>query len=91
MCRSRSPPDPGNRQQPAALQGPYFVELGDFSLAGGLKITTKDEFHENFALVEGGSFDTKRHGLGAGDLASTASRSRRATPFGLRGGLQIFF
>jgi hypothetical protein len=46
------------------FKGPYFVELGDFSLAGALKITTKDEFHENFALAEGGSFDTQRYVLG---------------------------
>lgn len=46
------------------FKGPYFVELGDFSLAGALKITTKDEFQENFALAEGGSFDTQRYVLG---------------------------
>ncbi len=46
------------------FKGPYFVQLGDFSLAGALKITTKDEFKENFALAEGGSFDTQRYVLG---------------------------
>lgn len=46
------------------FKGPYFVELGDFSLAGALKITTKDEFKENFALAEGGSWDTQRYVLG---------------------------
>ncbi|MCW5954579.1 MAG: TonB-dependent receptor plug domain-containing protein, partial [Propionibacteriaceae bacterium] len=46
------------------FKGPYFVELGDFSLAGALKITTKDEFRESFALAEGGSFDTQRYVLG---------------------------
>jgi len=45
-------------------KGPYFVELGDFSLAGALKITTKDEYKQNFALAEGGSFDTQRYVLG---------------------------
>ncbi len=45
-------------------KGPYFVELGDFSLAGALKIETKDEFQQNFALAEGGSFDTQRYVLG---------------------------
>ncbi|MFN8644773.1 MAG: TonB-dependent receptor plug domain-containing protein [Candidatus Binatia bacterium] len=46
------------------FKGPYFVELGDFSLAGALRITTKDELKENFALAEGGSFDTQRYVLG---------------------------
>jgi hypothetical protein len=46
------------------FKGPYFVELGDFSLAGALKITTKDEFKQNFFLAEGGSFDTQRYVLG---------------------------
>ncbi|MEO8602603.1 MAG: TonB-dependent receptor plug domain-containing protein [bacterium] len=46
------------------FKGPYFVELGDFALAGALKITTKDEFKQNFALAEGGSFDTQRYVLG---------------------------
>ncbi|MGD9764495.1 MAG: TonB-dependent receptor [Candidatus Binatia bacterium] len=46
------------------FKGPYFVELGDFSLAGALKIETKDEFQQNFALAEGGSFDTQRYVLG---------------------------
>jgi hypothetical protein len=46
------------------FKGPYFVELGDFATAGALKITTKDEFRENFALAEGGSFDTQRYVLG---------------------------
>lgn len=45
-------------------KGPYFVGLGDFSFAGALQITTKDEFEENFALAEGGSFDTQRYVLG---------------------------
>ena len=46
------------------FKGPYFVNLGDFSLAGALKINTKDEFEQNFALAEGGSFDTQRYVLG---------------------------
>ena len=46
------------------FKGPYFVELGDFATAGALKFTTKDEFGENFALAEGGSFDTQRYVLG---------------------------
>jgi hypothetical protein len=46
------------------FKGPYFVELGDFATAGALKFTTKDEFRENFALAEGGSFDTQRYVLG---------------------------
>src|SRR5215813_1846080 len=46
------------------FKGPYFVDLGDFSLAGALKIHTKDEYEQNFALAEGGSFDTQRYVLG---------------------------
>lgn len=45
-------------------KGPYFVDLGDFATAGALRIVTKDEFKENFALAEGGSFDTQRYVLG---------------------------
>ncbi|MGH7787150.1 MAG: TonB-dependent receptor [Candidatus Binatia bacterium] len=45
-------------------KGPYFVHLGDFATAGALEITTKDEYEENFALAEGGSFDTQRYVLG---------------------------
>ena len=40
------------------FKGPYFPQFGDFATAGALKIVTKDEFKENFALAEGGSFDT---------------------------------
>ncbi len=46
------------------FKGPYFVNLGDFSIAGALKINTKDEFEQNFALAEGGSFATQRYVLG---------------------------
>jgi outer membrane receptor protein involved in Fe transport len=46
-------------------KGPYFVNLGDFSIAGALKINTKDQFDQNFALAEGGSFATQRYVLGA--------------------------
>lgn len=46
------------------FKGPYFVELGDFDTAGALKFKTKDEFRENFALAEGGYFDTQRYVLG---------------------------
>lgn len=45
-------------------KGPYFIELGDFATGGALQITTKDEFRENFALAEGGSFSTQRYVLG---------------------------
>ncbi len=46
-------------------KGPYFLEYGDFANAGALNLVTKDEFAENFALAEGGSFDTHRYVLGA--------------------------
>jgi outer membrane receptor protein involved in Fe transport len=45
-------------------KGPYFVEFGDFATAGALEIATKDEYAENFALAEGGFFDTQRYVLG---------------------------
>lgn len=46
-------------------KGPYFTDLGDFATAGALRIVTKDEFEESFALAEGGAFDTQRYVLGA--------------------------
>jgi len=46
------------------FKGPYFVDLGDFATAGALKIVTKDEYQQNFALAEGGYFDTQRYVLG---------------------------
>lgn len=48
-------------------KGPYFVDLGDFATGGALRNITKDEYRENFALAEGGYFDTQR--------ATGASRS----------------
>ena len=47
------------------FKGPYFVDLGDFATAGALKIATKDEYQQNFALAEGGYFATQRYVLGA--------------------------
>ena len=58
-------------------EGPYFVDLGDFALAGALKINTKDEFEHNFALAEGGSFDTRRYVLGG---SVPLSWPRRCSP-----------
>src|SRR5262245_40549672 len=46
-------------------KGPYFPQFGDFATAGALKLITKETFKENFALAEGGSFDTQRYVLGA--------------------------
>ncbi len=46
-------------------KGPYFAQLGDFANAGALNMVTKDEFAENFALAEGGSFATQRYVIGA--------------------------
>src|SRR5581483_907350 len=42
-------------------KGPYFAEYGDFATAGALDVVTKDQFKENFALAEGGSFDVMRY------------------------------
>ena len=47
------------------FKGPYFPQFGDFATAGALKLITKETFKENFALAEGGSFDTQRYVLGA--------------------------
>ncbi len=46
-------------------KGPYFVQFGDFATAGALNVVTKEEFDENFALAEGGSFATHRYVVGA--------------------------
>lgn len=46
-------------------KGPYFPQFGDFATAGALKLITKEEFAENFATVQGGSFDTQRYVVGA--------------------------
>lgn len=42
-------------------KGPYFAQFGDFSSAGALNVMTRDEVEENFALAEGGSFETHRY------------------------------
>jgi hypothetical protein len=46
------------------FKGPYFAEFGDFAVAGTVAFKTLDEFEENFALAEGGYFDTARFVLG---------------------------
>src|SRR5262249_2558201 len=46
-------------------KGPYFLQYGDFANAGVLNITTKDHYDNNFALAEGGYFNTQRYVLGA--------------------------
>jgi outer membrane receptor protein involved in Fe transport len=45
-------------------KGPYFVEEGNFANAGSLDMITLDEFPEDFALAEGGSFDRQRYVVG---------------------------
>src|SRR5262249_20951861 len=45
-------------------KGPYFVRLGDFDTAGAINFVSKDRFKENFALAEGGSFDSMRYVAG---------------------------
>ncbi len=45
-------------------KGPYYAKLGDFDNAGALNFVTKDEFPENFAHAEGGSWDSQRYVLG---------------------------
>ncbi len=41
--------------------GPYYADVGDFANAGTLNVVTLDEVPQNFALAEGGSFDTMRY------------------------------
>lgn len=53
-------------------KGPYFAQLGDFANAGALNFVTKEEFTENFAFAEGGSFDTQRYVVGASPKLSWA-------------------
>ena len=52
-------------------KGPYFPQFGDFATAGALKLITKETFKENFALAEGGSFDTSATSLGASPQLGT--------------------
>ncbi len=55
-------------------KGPYFAEYGDFANAGALNVVTKDQFKEDFALAEGGSFDVMRYAGGAsGDFHGVKS------------------
>ena len=53
-------------------KGPYFTQFGDFANAGALNFVTKEEFKENFAFAEGGSFDTQRYVVGASPQLSWA-------------------
>jgi outer membrane receptor protein involved in Fe transport len=53
-------------------KGPYFTQFGDFANAGALNFVTKEEFKENFAFAEGGSFDTQRYVVGASPKLSWA-------------------
>ena len=39
--------------------------VGDFAVSGALAFKTRDEFDENFVLVQGGSFDSARVVIGA--------------------------
>ena len=46
-------------------KGPYYAKYGDFDNAGALDFVTRDQFDENFAHAEGGSWDTQRYVAGA--------------------------
>jgi outer membrane receptor protein involved in Fe transport len=66
-------------------KGPYFTQFGDFANAGALNFVTKDESKENFALAEGGSFDTQRYVLGASPKLSWAKTLLAAQVYSTNG------
>jgi outer membrane receptor protein involved in Fe transport len=66
-------------------KGPYFTQFGDFANAGALNFVTREEFKENFALAEGGSFDTQRYVLGASPKLSWAKTLLAAQVYSTNG------
>ena len=66
-------------------KGPYFTQFGDFANAGALNFVSKEEFKENFALAEGGSFDTQRYVVGASPKLSWAKTLLAAQVYSTNG------
>ncbi len=66
-------------------KGPYFTQFGDFATAGALNFVTKEEFKENFAFAEGGSFDTQRYVVGASPQLSWAKTMLAAQVYSTNG------
>lgn len=66
-------------------KGPYFTQFGDFANAGALNFITKEEFKENFAYAEGGSFDTQRYVVGASPQLSWAKTLLAAQVYSTNG------
>jgi outer membrane receptor protein involved in Fe transport len=66
-------------------KGPYFTQFGDFANAGALNFVTKEEFRQNFAFAEGGSFDTQRYVVGASPQLSWAKTMLAAQVYSTTG------
>lgn len=66
-------------------KGPYFTQFGDFANAGALNFVTKEEFKENFAFAEGGSFDYQRYVIGASPKLSWAKTMLAAQVYSTNG------
>ena len=66
-------------------KGPYFTQLGDFANAGALNFVTKEEFEQNFALAESGSFDFQRYVVGASPRVSWAKTMLAAQVYSTNG------
>lgn len=66
-------------------KGPYFTQFGDFANAGALNFVTKEEFKENFAFAEGGSFQTQRYVVGASPQLSWAKTMLAAQAYSSNG------
>jgi len=66
-------------------KGPYFTQFGDFANAGALNFVTKEEFQENFAFAEGGSFDTQRYVVGVSPQLSWAKTMLAAQVYSTNG------
>jgi len=66
-------------------KGPYFTQFGDFANAGALNFVTKEQFQENFAFAEGGSFDTQRYVVGVSPQLSWAKTMLAAQVYSTNG------
>lgn len=76
-------------------KGPYFADVGDFSAAGTVQFTTRDEI-EPFVQIEAGAFDYLRaiaagsHRLGSGTLLVAAEAQSYDGPWELDEDLERF-
>ena len=67
-------------------KGPYWADLGDFSMAGVSAIRTVDALEQSFLATEAGQYGWRRlagggsRGLGAGTLTLVANTSNTTVP-----------